>query len=39
MSAATGIVPQEGRPLTGEDILHDARQLAARIREKDLAPQ
>ncbi len=39
MSAATEIIPQEGRSLSGEDILHNARQLAARIREKDLAPQ
>lgn len=39
MSAATEIIPQEGRPLDGEDILRNAKELAARIRDKDLASQ
>ena len=36
---ATEIIPQEGRPLDGEDILQNAKELAARIRDKDLASQ
>ena len=39
MSPAAEIVPQEGRPLSGADILDNAHELAARIREKDLAPR
>lgn len=39
MSAPTGIQAQEGRPLSASDILDNARALAARVREKDLAEE
>lgn len=37
MSAAPEIHAQEGPPLSASDILDNARALAARVREKDLA--
>ena len=39
MSTPNEIHAQAGRPLTGDDILRNAKQLAASISEKDLAPQ
>ena len=38
-AAVETIVPQEGVPMTGSDILQNARALAARVREKDLATE
>ena len=35
----TEVIPQEGRPLSASDILDNARALAARVREKDLAEE
>lgn len=39
MSTPNEIHAQAGQPLTGDDILRNAKQLAASISEKDLAPQ
>ena len=32
MSAAAGIIPQEGRPLGGGDILYNAKELVAQTK-------
>ncbi len=39
MSVATGIRPQAGPPLSGAEILQNARALATRVREKNLAAE
>ena len=39
MSVATGSRPQAGPPLSGAEILQNARALATRIREKNLAAE
>ena len=39
MTAATEIVSQEGPPLSGAEILQNARELAERVRSKDLAAE
>lgn len=39
MSPAQGIVPQQGPPLSGSDILRNARALAEDVRSKDLAAE
>jgi len=39
MSAAPAPLHQEGRPLSASDILDNARALASRVREKDLAAE
>ncbi|MEM7412421.1 MAG: acyl-CoA dehydrogenase family protein [Myxococcota bacterium] len=39
MTAATDVIPQEGPPLSGSEILANARELAARVHDKDLASE
>lgn len=39
MSSPPSITPQEGPPLSGSDILENARALASRVREKNLAAE
>lgn len=39
MTPAARITAQEGTPLSAAEILHNARELAARVRDKDLAAE